>query len=251
MASFASGASASAQEALGDPSGNDSAPYWDKWFTDVSSGKAFEWYCKPGELLAFMGEVFPPSSVLLHAGTGNSELVFDAVGKYPRAVCMDVSSVAIAEMKEKKASKLPACENIQFAVGDVLEPMVSLRDFVGGASFDGVVDKGLMDAMMSSFDEEYQINTDKLFRNVHEVMRSGRYYLCVTLAEEHLVRLFLLVLDSKNGSGDWMWSKVRQRAEAASCLICGERSELQKVAYCSPRFSLPRPVEHPPNLLVL
>ena len=176
--------SAAAQAKLGDPSGNSNASYWDAWFTDVSSGASFEWYCSPAEILAIMKELFQPGAVLLHAGTGNSELMFDAVDWYGKAVCMDVSSVAIEEMNAKKALKLPSCSNITFALGDVLDTLLPLRDLNSGVDFDGVVDKGLMDAMMSSFDPSYQSNSDKLFTNANQVMKVGASYLCVSLAEE-------------------------------------------------------------------
>ena len=206
------------QELIGDPSGNASSSYWDSWFTKVSAGEKFEWYCDTDDIAGLIeretdggGDGRP---YLLHVGTGNSEMVLDLSDRYPRAAAIDISSVAIEEMLEKVKLRNDGSDiDISFVKHDVLRPLAS----VFPDPFQGVVDKGLFDAMMSDSGAANQSMSFTMFRNLHGAMEKGAPYICVTLAEEHIVRLLLEVLlmraeeeiaDGGGGGAPFLWSSL-------------------------------------------
>jgi translation elongation factor EF-1beta/SAM-dependent methyltransferase len=192
---------ASSQELLGDPAGNGNAEYWDKWFSTVSQGNKFEWYCQTKDIVKVLSDSLAssstsddvdidPSTHILHGGTGNSELIFDLSSTHSvsQATAIDISPVAIAEMKEKQSSRT---DNISFILQDVL----SLPLPFDADSFDAYVDKGLMDAMMDSHTSSTcQTNTKTLFAGSWRVLKNRAPYVCISLGEEHIAHLLLSVL---------------------------------------------------------
>ena len=101
-----------AQQALADPAGaSDQPKYWDDWFEQVGRGKRFEWYAETDDLLPLLRSCLPrrpfSDNVLLHVGSGNSELIFDLAVQegMTNAVAVDCSEVAVTEMRSKLAKR--------------------------------------------------------------------------------------------------------------------------------------------------
>eukprot|EP00518_Triparma_eleuthera_P012393 CAMPEP_0182472048 /NCGR_PEP_ID=MMETSP1319-20130603/21444_1 /TAXON_ID=172717 /ORGANISM="Bolidomonas pacifica, Strain RCC208" /LENGTH=367 /DNA_ID=CAMNT_0024672671 /DNA_START=60 /DNA_END=1160 /DNA_ORIENTATION=- len=229
MASFAKvpplscsvAAPTAAQADLGDPAGHYDAAYWDSWFAKVSRGSAFEWYCSTSDLLPLLRAQFPESSTryILHAGSGNSDMPFElAAHGFPRCLACDVSPVAIEEMQSKKAARMsepppssPDVSLVEFAALDVLSSLPPSYS----CSFDGVLDKGLFDAMMSDSSPSSLSRALTMFRNVGEAMKDGAVYVCVSLAEEHITRLLVGVAEG----GGWELSVAPLSPEAATSTL--------------------------------
>ncbi len=174
-------------EELGDPSGQDGGAYWDAFFKRVSKGDPFEWYCSTDDL----NDVFQAydfikeGSWTLHVGSGNSSTLLDLASRCPGSqhVAVDVSQVACDEMTERNT-----LENVRFIVHDVLNPYPEEM-----GRFNGALDKGLIDAMMSKCDDEHISNIVALFENLAAVGVDN--YICVSLAEEHIVQLIEHVIE--------------------------------------------------------
>jgi hypothetical protein len=108
------------------------------------------------------------------------------------AVAIDISPVAIEEMNSK--APLPS---LTFRVQDVLQPCPAEDE----SRFDAVLDKGLFDAMMGDASASTAENCGVLFANMHFALKPGGRYVCVSLAEDHVVELLLGTLSS--GLGHW------------------------------------------------
>lgn len=193
---------------LGDPAGHSSAEYWDKFFTTVTNSTAFEWYCDLVDFISVFHSITAPlhlpisSLFLLHGGTGNSDLIFELFTQHnvSKSIAIDISSVAIEEMKQKSSqfsSENPKFLG-EFLQADVLQPLLNIHQT--NSLFDGYVDKGLFDAMMSKFDEECKEKTSALFTSAASVLKpTTGFYLAISLAEEHVVRLLVDYLQNDSG----------------------------------------------------
>ena len=155
--------------------------YWEKFFTSRSS--AFEWYGEYVDLCHILHKYLKPSSAILVAGCGNSRLsegLYDA--GYHCISNIDVSSVVIRQMKSKHQEK--RCE-MKFIKMDVTE-----MDFAD-SSFDVVLDKGTLDAIFSSADAETVQKVHTMFDEIWRVLKIAGRYICITLAQEHILTTFL------------------------------------------------------------
>jgi translation elongation factor EF-1beta len=191
------------QEALGDPSGNANAAYWDAWFNTVSKGEAFEWYLSSADLHSLLDHpsisLLEDSPTMLHAGTGNSDLVtaLALTHDHRSAVAIDISPVAIDEMKAKLSSLEDpggVYKDLEFRVQDVLEPPPTTDE----ARFAGVLDKGLIDAMMGADDEHTNASCAILFKNMAFCTSPSGKYIAVSLGEDHIVSLLLNVVNDSS-----------------------------------------------------
>ena len=55
------------------------------------------------------------------------------------------------------------------------------------AEFSVVLDKGTLDAIMTDSAEETMILVDKMFGEIDRVLRIGGRYVCISLAQEHIL----------------------------------------------------------------
>uniref|UniRef100_A0A0D9WG56 Methyltransferase type 11 domain-containing protein n=1 Tax=Leersia perrieri TaxID=77586 RepID=A0A0D9WG56_9ORYZ len=118
------------------------ATYWDARYSSPSStggsgggrgGEFFDWYQTYPALRPLLRARLPTSSRMLMLGCGNSLLSEDMVKDgYEEVVNIDISSVVIEQMREKH---------------------MDVRDmsFFGDETFDCVLDKGTLDAMMITY----------------------------------------------------------------------------------------------------
>ncbi|KAL6843063.1 hypothetical protein ACP4OV_027137 [Aristida adscensionis] len=130
------------------------AAYWDARYSSSAcgspapgrggGGEFFDWYQTYPALRPLLRACLPAPSRVLMVGCGNSLLSEDMVKDgYDDIVNIDISSVVIEQMKEKHAD-VPQLTYMQMDVRDM--------SFFGNESFDCVLDKGTLDAMMCADD---------------------------------------------------------------------------------------------------
>ncbi|XP_053805805.1 eEF1A lysine and N-terminal methyltransferase isoform X2 [Vidua chalybeata] len=131
--------------------------------------------------------VFSPSrcsraaAQVLVVGCGNSELseqMYD-VGMCQDIVNIDVSDAVIRQMRERSASTRP---RMSYLLMDMLQ-----MDFPD-AHFQVVLDKGTLDALLTDEEEATLTKVDQMFAEISRVLQVGGRYLCVSLAQAHVLK---------------------------------------------------------------
>ncbi|XP_029888639.2 eEF1A lysine and N-terminal methyltransferase isoform X1 [Aquila chrysaetos chrysaetos] len=118
---------------------------------------------------------------VLVVGCGNSELseqMYD-VGMCEDIVNIDVSDAVIRQMQERSRSKRP---KMSYLLMDMLQ-----MDFPD-AHFQVVLDKGTLDAILTDEEEATLAKVDKMFAEISRVLQVGGRYLCVSLAQAHVLK---------------------------------------------------------------
>lgn len=153
--------------------------YWDRFFTERKA--AFEWYGNLRDLKPNINSKIPyKSSKILMIGCGNSDFSANLYDEgYINIVNLDFSEIVIEEMKKKNVSR----PEMTWVVGD----MTNLEGFETG-SFDIVLDKGALDALMSENTKENKASAIKMYKEIDRVLSSTGKYICITLAEEFILK---------------------------------------------------------------
>ncbi len=115
---------------------------------------------------------------MLVVGCGNSELseqLYD-VG-YHQLTNIDISETVVSHMNQRNAERRP---DLSFQQLDATQ-----TGFESG-SFQAALDKGTLDAMAS---EEDGALASRMLGEVGRVLAVGGRYVCVTLAQEHVIKL--------------------------------------------------------------
>ncbi|KAL4151211.1 hypothetical protein PRNP1_008160 [Phytophthora ramorum] len=167
--------------------------YWDQFFQRRGE-KAFEWYGDYASLRAGLQALLglpddAPASLLrrlkakvrvLVVGCGNSALSGDlAADGFSQLLSVDFSARVIDEMRRK----LPA---LRWEVMDMTR-MQTLED----ASFDLVLDKGALDALMAEDTAEVRQDATRMLQEVRRVLAPGGRYCCVTMAQDFILQHLL------------------------------------------------------------
>lgn len=124
----------------------------------------------------------------IYVGTiGNSTFSADLYDQgFKNIVNVDFSEPVIASMREKNMVDRP---DMEWTVMD----MTNLT--YDNESFDVVLDKGALDALMSNDSVESRSQATAMFDSIIRVLRDGGRYVCVSLAEhfilEHLLAHFM------------------------------------------------------------
>ncbi|XP_020571393.1 methyltransferase-like protein 13 isoform X2 [Phalaenopsis equestris] len=176
-------------ETLGDFTSKEN---WDKFFTLRGAGDSFEWYAEwpslRDTLLSQLSSI--PSSTtsseataglprILIPGCGNSrvsEHLYDA--GFQQITNIDFSKIAVSDMLHRNIRCRP---EMRWRVMDMTDMQFA------DESFDAVLDKGGLDALM-----EPEVGSElgsKYLKEVKRVVKSGGKYLCITLAESHVLGL--------------------------------------------------------------
>ena len=181
---------------LGDPSGKQTAEYWDEWF-DVVCGedhRPFEWYCDVEEVVRMLRYHCIGASSggrMIHPGSGNSLVPVKLRSEFGfphKHVVVDISDVALTEMRKVHDLNSSTGDEIEYLLGNVLEPPLPLDD----SSFDVWVDKGLVDALFKDSNEVCLYQSQNLFAEASRLLRSvDGLLLVVTMAEKHSLQLIL------------------------------------------------------------
>ncbi|NWX87328.1 MET13 protein, partial [Nothoprocta pentlandii] len=157
-----------------------SAAYWERFFRQRGQ-RPFEWYGALPELRAVLRRYVRPRDKVLVVGCGNSELseqMYDA-GLCEDIVNIDVSEAVVRQMQERSASRRPG---MSYLLMDALQ-----MDFPD-ALFQVALDKGTLDAILTDEEEATLAKADRMFAEISRVLQVGGRYLCVSLAQAHVLR---------------------------------------------------------------
>ena len=173
-----------------------SREYWDKFFSERGTS-AFEWYGTFGNMREVIEAHVTKGSSILMVGCGNSEFSHDLYDAgYKTIRNQDYSDIVIEEMKAKNvvagtknANKRPG---MYWDLGDMTY-MPEYRE----SSFDIVLDKGALDALMSVDSDKTRKQAEDMFKEITRILNNtnAAKYICVTLAEsfilDTLIKYFL------------------------------------------------------------
>jgi ubiquinone/menaquinone biosynthesis C-methylase UbiE len=180
--------------------------YWDSFFTKRSS--AFEWYGEYADLCHILHKYLKVSSRILMAGCGNSKLSEDLYDAGFKSIDnIDISSVVIRQKKSSNAGRRGA---MSFTKMDILD--LQFEDEI----FDCVVDKGTLDAIFSSTDDITIKKVHTMFSEIKRVLKYGGRYICITLAQDHILEKLL-----DNFSSSWLLRVHRVKLDVNSAMVGG------------------------------
>ncbi|KAG5850025.1 hypothetical protein ANANG_G00077890 [Anguilla anguilla] len=154
-----------------------SAEYWERFFRRRGD-KAFEWYGDYNQLCGVLHKYIKPRDQVLVVGCGNSELseqLYD-VG-YRQLTNIDISETVVTHMSQRNAERRPG---LAFLQADATQ-----TSFESG-SFQAALDKGTLDAMAA---QEEGALAGRMLGEVGRVLAVGGRYVCVSLAQEHVVKM--------------------------------------------------------------
>ncbi|XP_064003324.1 eEF1A lysine and N-terminal methyltransferase isoform X5 [Pogoniulus pusillus] len=157
-----------------------SARYWDRFFRQRGK-RPFEWYGAFPELCPVLHKYVRPRDKVLVVGCGNSELseqMYD-MGMCEDIMNIDISDAVIHQMQERSRSKRP---KMSYLVMDMFQ-----MDFPD-AQFQVVLDKGTLDAILTDEEEATLAKVDRMFAEIGRVLQVGGRYLCVSLAQAHVLK---------------------------------------------------------------
>uniref|UniRef100_A0A8D2P5B7 eEF1A lysine and N-terminal methyltransferase n=1 Tax=Zosterops lateralis melanops TaxID=1220523 RepID=A0A8D2P5B7_ZOSLA len=157
-----------------------SARYWDRFFRQRGQ-RPFEWYGAFPELCPVLHKYVRPRDKVLVVGCGNSELseqLYD-LGVCEDIVNIDISDAVIRQMRERSAGTRP---RMSYLLMDMLH-----MDFPD-AHFQVVLDKGTLDALLTDEEEATLAKVDQMFAEIGRVLQVGGRYLCVSLAQAHVLK---------------------------------------------------------------
>ncbi|XP_044054180.1 eEF1A lysine and N-terminal methyltransferase [Siniperca chuatsi] len=154
-----------------------SAEYWERFFKKRGE-KAFEWYGDYNKLCGVLHKYIKVQDKVLVLGCGNSELseqLYD-VG-YKHLTNIDISETVVIHMNQRNAERRP---------GLTFQQVDATQTPYEDASYQAALDKGTLDAMASEKEGALARN---MLTEVGRVLSVGGRYVCVTLAQESVIKL--------------------------------------------------------------
>lgn len=162
--------------------------YWEERF---SQEKDYEWLLSYEKLSSQLGPHLQPDSRILVVGCGNSPFSADLYDAgYTNILNIDYSEVVIAAMRQRHGTVRPV---MQWKVLDMTD-LSELKD----ASFDVVIDKAAMDAIMTAEGDVWNPDVKCIDQSramcghVSRVLASNGTFLQISLAQPHFRKLYLL-----------------------------------------------------------
>ena len=157
-----------------------SKEYWAEFFRKRSSG--FEWYGEWPDLRRVFNATASKDAKVLNIGCGNSALSADMYDSgIPDITNIDFSKEVIDAMAKKDAHRK----------GMTYLEMDMLHTSFEADSFDVVMDKGAADALIAEDNKECLADGRQLCKEVGRVLKPQGVYICVTLAQTHVLRCLL------------------------------------------------------------
>ncbi|KAM9762490.1 eEF1A lysine and N-terminal methyltransferase [Menidia menidia] len=154
-----------------------SAEYWEKFFKKRGE-RAFEWYGDYNKLCGVLHKYIKMQDKVLVVGCGNSELseqLYDVGFKHLTNI--DISETVVAHMTQRNAVRRP---------GLTFHQVDATQTPYDDASYQAALDKGTLDAMAS---EQEGALARSMLTEVSRVLNVGGRYVCVTLAQEGVIKL--------------------------------------------------------------
>ncbi|EFA76649.1 hypothetical protein PPL_09954 [Heterostelium album PN500] len=144
--------------------------YWDQRYEDDKKKRPhFDWYHGYKTLKPFLSKYFLKLDRILMLGCGNSKLGEDMNDdEYKEIVNIDFSDVLIQDMKNRTVGR----EGLEYLTMDGRD-----MDFESD-SFDSIFDKGTIDAVMCSDDDNS--NAKRMITEVSRVLKPGGFFVVMT-----------------------------------------------------------------------
>ncbi|KAH8111040.1 S-adenosyl-L-methionine-dependent methyltransferase [Phellopilus nigrolimitatus] len=171
--------------------------YWNERYRKETDETAFDWFKTYKDIEHIVKQVIPDkSSRILMLGCGNSKLSEEMYDDgYHNIVNVDYSSVVIEQMKERHQESRPSMKWHEMDVRQL-----SFED----STFDVTIDKGTMDAMMTSKGDVWdppEHVIDACTKEVNEVIRvlkkGSSVFLYITFGQPHFRKRFLTRQDTR------------------------------------------------------
>ncbi|XP_012171376.2 eEF1A lysine and N-terminal methyltransferase homolog [Bombus terrestris] len=156
--------------------------YWNTFFKKRGK-RNFEWYGEYPELCGIFLKYIKVKDNVLIVGCGNSTVsmcLYDA--GYRNITNIDISHIVIRQMRKINAIMRPEL---------VYEHMDATQMVYDDSTFNVVLDKGTLDALMPDTKEGTVSNVNKYFKEITRILRDGGRYICISLLQEHILRQLL------------------------------------------------------------
>lgn len=161
--------------------------YWEERFEEEES---YEWLVKFDDVKRLITSSLKPSDSILIVGCGNSSFSKDLYNAgFSNIVNIDYSSVLIDKMKVQHADDCPHMQWIHMDMTKLIFPE---------ASFDVVIDKAAMDALMVDEGDVWYPSgdviqsVDKMCRGVEKVLKSHGIFMQISFAQPHFRTKYLM-----------------------------------------------------------
>ena len=155
-----------------------SEAYWEDFFQKRKH--AFEWYGEYLDLCEILEKYCKLDDKILMSGCGNSNLseeMFD-VG-YHNIVNIDISVAVLKQMNAKSNGRMPYLK------------MNMMKTTFNDDNFNVIIDKGTLDAIFADNNIEIAMGVRKMFTEILRVLKVVGRYICVTLAQDHILNELL------------------------------------------------------------
>eukprot|EP01133_Synstelium_polycarpum_P013690 gene13690-16128_t len=175
--------------------------FWEDFYdSGEGKGESYEWYVSYSHIRSHLldkvtadtsaiknssnkNSTKNPTYNLLHIGCGNSflaeELVLEIDQKQPVSILnIDVCQNAIDRMNKRTSE----CTNMRIKNSLTYKVLDATDTLLPSNSFQGIIDKGTIDALLSTLDVEVGENemVKKVLREMHRLLVPGGYMVCVS-----------------------------------------------------------------------
>ena len=161
--------------------------YWEERFEEEES---YEWLVKFDDVKNLITSLLKPTDSILIVGCGNSSFSKDLYNSgFVNIVNIDYSSVLIEKMKVQHAEDCPSMQWIHMDMTQLTFPK---------ESFDVVIDKAAMDALMVDEGDVWYPSTDviqsvdRMCRGVHDVLKPDGIFMQISFAQPHFRTKYLM-----------------------------------------------------------
>ncbi|XP_029400139.1 EEF1A lysine methyltransferase 4 isoform X2 [Mus pahari] len=137
--------------------------YWDQRYKDAADSGPYEWFGDFASFRALLEPELCPEDRILVLGCGNSALSYELfLGGFPNVTSVDYSPVVVAAMQVRYAH----VPSLRWETMDV-----RALDFPSG-SFDVVLEKGTLDAMLAGEPDPWNVSSEGV-HTVDQVLSEG------------------------------------------------------------------------------
>ncbi|KAN0009783.1 hypothetical protein ACTFIU_007086 [Dictyostelium citrinum] len=195
-----------------------SLEYWDERYTNLTENKDFDWYHGYPTLKEFLNKFFKKKDKILMLGCGNSKLGEDMNDdEFIDIINMDYSEPLIEYMKERTKGRV----GLEYLTIDGRD----MKPFFKDNEFDHVFDKGTLDAVMCSDDDNE--NAKKILLEVSRIIKPGGFFIVMTYGSPES-RLPLLNNPIHNWTTSLRMAGSNENSQMNQChyiYICNKNSE--------------------------